>query len=298
MTRWTNEQNLPAPLVAAIENDDYESSGDISVTRLIKPPRIVQLEKRYAKDIVQDVSGAVWMLLGKAVHYVLERAGVNHTTEHKIEEEHVVEVMGWKLSGRLDAHNLTTGVLSDYKITSVWSFLKGAKPEWEAQLNVNAWLLRRHGHDVKRLEITAILRDWSVTRTYEPDYPQAAALTVEIPIWDDAKAEAYVKDRMAKHQAAVNVADDELPSCTAEERWEKPTTWAVQKPGAAKAWRVKDTEIEAKDLANQTKGMEVVQRPGESTRCRYYCSVLQFCQQGKWLVPPQDRTAKSAVGSA
>lgn len=291
MAKWTNKFNLPAPLASAISRDNYQKTGDISVTGVIKPPRMRVLEERHAGEITWDVADGIWILLGRAVHAVLEFAGADHS-DHAIEQELVVEVGGWRISGRPDVLSLQDGVLSDYKITSVWAFLHGNKPEWVRQLNVYRWLIWNVKQvEVKKLQIVAVLRDWSITRTYEPDYPEKAVAVVDVPLLEDTAE--WVRTRLRLHQDAEKLKDHELPLCTPEERWEKPTTWAVQKPDAAKAYRVKATEAEAKELAAATKGMIVVERPGESTRCQLYCGALPFCSQGKALVHPEDR--KEAV---
>ena len=49
----TNELGLPEALVAAVRNDPYDAGTcDISVTKLISPPRMVALEAEHGKEIV------------------------------------------------------------------------------------------------------------------------------------------------------------------------------------------------------------------------------------------------------
>src|SRR4051812_15200780 len=70
----TNDQNLAEPIYRAICNDQYKGGGDISITRLIAPPRIVALRKHYEGQIVEDAVDRVWSLLGQSVHLIIERA--------------------------------------------------------------------------------------------------------------------------------------------------------------------------------------------------------------------------------
>ena len=287
---FTNKLNLPEPLFQSIVRvmTKKERVADFSVTELIKPPQMLQLERRHDAEIRVDASDCIWLLLGQAVHAVLEFAGSKYTTEHHIEETLMMEADGVMISGTPDVHCIAADRLSDYKITSVWAFLKGEKPEWVKQLNIYAWMLRTSRNvKVESLEIVAILRDWSITRTYESDYPEKAVAVVPIERMDDLEIEEYVGQRVKRHKIAATQKDDTLPECTAEDRWEKPTTWAVQKPGAVKAWRVKATKEEADALAAESKKMEVVRRAGESTRCKFYCRAFPFCRQGKWLVTSQ-----------
>ncbi len=298
---FTNKLNLPEPLYQAIVRvmTKKERVADFSVTELIKPPQMLQLERRHDAEIKVDVSDCIWLLLGQAVHAVLEFAGSKHTTEHHIEETLVMEIDGVKISGTPDVHCIAADRLSDYKITSVWAFLKGEKPEWVKQLNVYAWMLRGLKNvKVESLEIVAILRDWSVTRTYEPDYPEKAVAVVPIERMTDEAIEEYAGERVKRHKIAAVQKDDGLPACTAEERWEKPTTYVVQKPGAKRAiaatkpgTKLPMTEEEASQEALKHPGSEVVCRQGTSVRCSLYCRAFPFCRQGKWLVPPQDRQA-------
>jgi len=79
------------------------------------------------------------------------------------------------------------------------------------------------------------------------------------------------------------------PPCTASERWEKQSTYAVMKKGRKSALRVLETEKDAFQWCadngyllegNGVKpGFSIEFRQGESTRCEKYCSVRDFCRQ-------------------
>jgi hypothetical protein len=45
--------------------------------------------------------------------------------------------------------------------------------------------------------------------------------------------DAYIRQRIALHSACdfAMETDGELPDCTPEEMWEKPTVWAIKKKG-------------------------------------------------------------------
>jgi hypothetical protein len=89
--------------------------GDISVTGLILPPRIRQLEIRHSDEIVEDVSEGIWRLIGSVGHKILERAD---TTNHLAEERLTARVAGWTVSGKADLLGPDM-VLDDYKFRSV-----------------------------------------------------------------------------------------------------------------------------------------------------------------------------------
>jgi len=275
----TNNYALPEPLVSAIKNDPYKKVGDISVTGLIRPPRMRVLEKRHDNEIVADASDFIWRLLGQSVHEVLARAD---TSNHLSEERLIETLEGWEVSGEpdlLDSH----GKLSDFKVTSVFAFLLGEKPEWTQQLNYYRWLYAKKGFSVTNLEITAILRDWSKSRSkLEPDYPKAASLTVPIKLSPMDEVESTLRQRVLLHKNAERLSDDDLPECSPEERWFRPPTFAVKKEGNKRAFRVFDDLVSAESLAKE-KGMIVEARPGQNVRCEDFCPVLQWCNQAKSL---------------
>ena len=277
MPQLTNKHRLPAPLVSALTADWYHQPGHISVTGLIKPPRIRQLELRYTDQIVEDVSDKIWMLLGSAVHGVLERA---ETVSCLQEERLAVDVAGWTITGQADLWE-EPGILSDYKITSVWAGINGPKTEWESQLNIYAHLYRVAWFPVEGLQVVAIYRDWQKNRAKQGNgYPQCAAGVLPVMVWPEVEVQEYIKERVTTHQAAESLPDIGLPYCTPEERWERPTTYAVMKKGRKSAVRVLGSRLEADEMAEEKgAGHYVEVRPGESVRCEGYCQVAPFCSQ-------------------
>ena len=111
-----------------------------------------------------------------------------------------------------------SGILTDWKMTSVWAVMNGGKEEWESQLNVYAHLLRRHGHGVGRLRVVAILRDWRTGESKRTkNYPPLPIVTREIPLWEPAKALAFIEERVRLHAEAKGA----LADCSDEERWKR-----------------------------------------------------------------------------
>lgn len=277
MPSLTNYYNLPESLVSALSANWHSQPDHISVTGLIQPPRIRQLMLRYEDQIEEDVSDKIWMLLGSAVHEVLERAD---TTTCLQEERLATEILGWTVTGKADLWE-EPGVVSDYKITSVWAGINGVKPEWKAQTNIYGYLYRQAGFPVTDLRIVCIYRDWSKNRAKQGNgYPPCAAGVLPVLVWSDQYVVAYLEERIALHQKAQHLGDRDLPMCTAEERWERLTTYAVMKKGRKSAVRVLDTQEEADQMvAEKGAGHWVEVRPGESVRCSQYCVVQHFCKQ-------------------
>lgn len=172
--------------------------------------------------------------------------------------------------------------LSDFKVTSTYSFQLGEKPDWERQLNILKYVFERNGHAIKKLEIVAILRDWSASKVGAGNYPNSPVVVVDVPIWTAAAAEAYITSRIALHQEAEGLPPQELPDCTPEERWERPTVYAVKKEGGKQAYRVFESRRGA-DVEAQKRMMIVEVRPGENVRCERFCRAKPWCEQYKKL---------------
>ena len=215
--QYTNKHDVPIEVIRAVQNDPYTKGEGVtlSVTQLIKSPRIVALAEQHDADISVDYRDEVFKLLGKAVHLALENANVGD--ENLIPERRLyAEIDGWRISGQTDTMSLKEKMLTDYKCTSVYA-VGSDKPEWEQQLNLYTWLWRKHGYKVERLRIMAILRDWRRSEADKKfDYPQSPVVCLEIPLWGFIKQTDFVQQRVAMHQAAMK---GELPECTDEDRW-------------------------------------------------------------------------------
>lgn len=275
---YTNHFNLPDAYVSAVTGDPYSrGSSDITVTELIAPPIQRILRREYDEDLYEDVSDRLWSLMGSAAHAVLDRATPSELTEMRL----YMDVLGWKLGGQFDNLNLADGVLSDYKMTSVYSLLFGEKPEWTKQLNVLAQLAIENGAEIRKLQIVVLARDWSSGKAFNPDYPKCPVQVVEIPLWLESERMLYIIDRMRLHQEEeqrfVEGGASALTVCSPEERWEKKPVFAVMKEGRKSAVKLHDTSDSAGlHVAELGAKHYVVERPGERTRCERYC-VLSKC---------------------
>ena len=272
MGKITNMHNLPAAIVAAVQNDPYDGGrGDISCTKLIDSPRVRVLSAKHHAEIKVDVSERVWSLLGQAVHTILERAGLRQ--EGVITEERMYgDAGGWRVSGQVDTLHLASQKLSDYKVTTVWK--KSGSDSWTRQLNVLRWLAHKNGHTINTLEVIGIFRDFRKSEALrDPSYPQSAIQTISVPLWTLEETEDYVRERVAIHQAASKGIDIQ---CTDEERWMSPSKFALMKDGAKRAVRVADRE---EDLGEAGEGYSIVERKGEAKRCAMYCDVSAWCTQ-------------------
>jgi hypothetical protein len=282
--KLTNKHNIPQTFVNVLERPTYSRGrAHISATQLINSPKIVALTQKFQDQLEQDVSDMVWSLFGSAVHGVLEHgADANHLIEERIN----TEVDGWTVSGAIDLQILNEdGTISirDYKVTSAWTAMNNKK-EWEQQLNIYAWLVESvKQREVKDVGVVAIIRDWSRRdAARNPDYPQAPVKEIPISLWSLEDRNVFIRERIADHSDCMFAmdTDSDLPDCTPEQMWEKPTTWALKKTGNVRAKSIYETEDAAQAALEEAgKEYEIEIRPGERTRCATFCSVSSFCDQ-------------------
>ena len=264
----TNLLGLPDAFVAAVKNDPYTGGGDISVTKLIDAPQRRVLYGKYKDFVVEDVSDRVWALMGQAVHTVLERAG----TSALVEERLFMEVNGWKLSGQFDRLHVADKTIQDWKVTTTYK--ADGDDSWTKQLNILRMLAIANGHDIERLQVVAIFRDWQRSKAERDDkYPKSNVKVIELPVWSNEQAMQYITERVSMHQAAVK---GEEVLCSDDERWYAGSTFALMKEGNKRATKVADTREE---LGEPAKGFFIEERKGGYRRCEGYCEVAPFCPQ-------------------
>lgn len=283
----TNKAGLPEALVNAVRNDSYNrGKSDISVTQLIDSPYIRFLRKQHREELEEDVADRIWSLMGQSIHTILERANLSGLVEQRLFVDIGTTERPLILSGQFD--HLENGILTDYKMTSVWAVIYG-KADWGRQLNVLAYMCRVKGMEVKKLQIVAILRDWSKSKVGKDDnYPNTQVVAIPIEMWTPERQEEYILERKNAHFYESN-------PCTDEERWAKPGKFAVMKKGRKSALRLLDSTDEAhkwvadnfpdsalailptspEKLPKDT--LYINQRPATYGRCESYCNVSKFC---------------------
>ena len=280
----TNKFKLPQFVVDALTHSDYtRGDSDISVTQLIDSPRIARLQREHADEQTKDAVDFVWSRFGTSVHTMFEESLKSTGSDVITEERLFTEDQGWKLSGAIDAQEVSDDgvIISDFKVTSAWSVIYG-KSSWNTQLNVYAYLVRKaKGQTVKKLQIVALLRDWVRSKAQQGgEYPTAPIVVLDIPMWSEAEQDAYVESQIKKHMEATNT-DQPLIFCTSEETWQKDTVYAVMKKGRKSAVKLYKTEAEAEERAEKEGSNHSVEvRKGEKTRCKGdWCGVSKWCDQ-------------------
>ena len=277
----TNNQNLPAPVVALLTRNYYtKGESQYSVTEIMSPPKIRRLREQYDSEIEVDVTSLLATQFGTFMHAKLEAKEI----EGYLNEERLFTLVdGVTISGAIDLQQTTPEgvVIIDYKFVKAYSVMMN-KIDWEIQLNIYKWLVETVKHTkVSGLKICAFVKDFAKFETSREGYPQAEAVMIDIPMWDSVRTETYVRNRLEAHRNAKVAHDfgEALPLCTDEERWAKESTYAVKREGRKTAIRVFKTIEEATELAEKEKGY-VETRKGEYTRCTgNYCGVAQWCDQ-------------------
>ena len=253
--KLTNKFDLPEPFVAAVSSDDYErGTAEYTATELIKPSRIVAYSRKYDADMSEDVSERVWRFQGQTKHVVLERIAKTNPNRYLVEERFQTTMpdTGAIISGKIDLFDkqMDSRTLYDWKETSVWKFMIGDTEEWECQANINLYLMRVNGWDVKKLVNIAILKDWKVREarfSRKPDYPKCAVHVMPLPLWSIGQAQDYINKRVEKHRAEAAVP----PVCNKKERWQRDAKFALMKRGAKRAIRLFENEDMAEAAAIQ-----------------------------------------------
>jgi len=275
----TNKTGLHPAIVEAVRNDPYDGGcTDFSATTLCKPPQMVALEREHAHEIEEDVTDMLWALMGQAMHSIIERADGDEET--LTEKRFFSVINGARISGQVDSHSMRDGVLSDFKLCSVWVGVFGIRDEWKQQLNILAQLLRNNGYPVNGLQVVTLYRDYSLTESRRRhDYPQEQMQVHPVEMWSESLCQAWITQRVAMMQLAVE--DGKYEPCTDEEIWLRDAKLAVMKTGRKTAIKLynPNQEDEAYRHASETPGGWVEHRRGTAVRCADYCRCAPFCQQ-------------------
>lgn len=278
----TNINSLPQQLVSAVTNNHTYTPKQYSVTALLKGPCQAILERRHDDEIEQDVSDMIWMIFGSSVHKIIEQA---QETINQIKETKMVIDLpnGYRLSGIQDLYDDATGTVTDWKTASVNKVLYNDWNDYRKQTLIYCWMLRQIGFNARRGEIVAMLKDHSKTKSLQGgNYPKQSVYKIA---WDFTEQEfsdieKWIYERFDEIKRCEQLPDDELPTCTPEERWHKEDTYAVMKKGRKTAVRVFKTEGDAQAYidSNMLDDKHYIdKRDGADNRCDNYCNVNKWC---------------------
>jgi len=315
--KYTNKANVSLPLAVWLMHDDYDYDDRpnvISATSLLKPIRALVLKYQY-NDINKevDITDLVSARMGSAIHAIAEEAWLERGNISKalkamgtsnldkifiinpdkpvkdsevavyVEQRHETTVGDYIISGKYDL--VLDGTLSDYKSTSVWTYIYDSNAmKYTQQGSIYKWLAPDRITDNK-VSIQFIFTDWSAANAArDSKYPQSRVLTRDYPLWSTDRTENYIKDKLQDVTSLLDKPQEQLPQCTSEELWESATKYKYFKnPDAQRATKNFDTLDEA-NIRLATEGVGTIKTvPGEAKACRY-CEVVEVCDQAQSLI--------------
>ena len=282
----TNKLNMPDAFVKAIQNSRHNADKCLSATTLLKGTKEIILTDRHFDEITIDASDEVWAVFGTAVHSILE-----HQEDDAFKEESFsVDVLDYKVTGKVDRYDMKHETIEDWKTASVWKVIFQDFEDWKRQGLIYAWLLKQSGLNVRHIRFVALLKDFSKSEAKKKaDYPQSPVYIYEFdPTPEDMTSiEVYIKDKVFDVSQNVEKADDDIPECSPDQRWATPTKWAVMKEGRKTAVKVCETQEEAEkfidDLEKEKDKHFVEERKGQDKKCYDYCTCCEFCSYYKSL---------------
>lgn len=313
---YTNNHNIPLPLAVFLATDHYDYvPNTISTTSLLKPIRqLILADRLYSKDNVVDLSDMVSSRMGTAIHTAIEQAWLNPTKALKtlgyddsiierikinptavnkddipvyMEKRSFKEVSNYTVSGKFDF--VAEGKVQDFKSTSVYGYMNQSNADkyiWQG--SIYRWL----NQDIitkDEMIIHYIFTDWSKTESLKnPAYPKARVLSQKYPLNDLVKTEQFIKDKLAMYDEYKTKDEKDIPLCTDEELWRKPTVWKYYKnPNSVKSTKNFDNPSQAYAL-QQTNGCGVVKEvKGQVSACKY-CPAFMLCTQKDVLISNGD----------
>jgi hypothetical protein len=274
----TNRYNLPEVLYQSIASIEHERHGDFSITELQKSPRELQLLHRNDNNIEVDISSRVFTFLGTAVHSFVAQ----HVSDDYIKEQtFVADVGAYRVFGTPDIVDTGNNLLWDWKLTSTYKANED-NPDWNAQLQGYAWLLRQNEIDIYGGRIIVVMRDWSDGAARNGKGPEIPFKVHEIEMLANEDQDRYIYDKVSMHVDALDLPESELPPCADEQRWKAPDQYKWVADGAARAFKIETSEEALRNYIESAKPRPesyILHIPGEYRYCNRYCLAAPFCSQ-------------------
>jgi len=313
MIKYNNPTNIHPLLAAMLAYDDYDYNNNknvISTTSLMKPTRMLALERTHMdSDKVIDLEACIPSVMGSAMHKLLEVSLEDIKDEiwdmfhidkkdivisREIREERVIPGTDLKLSGKYDVlykYKDEPARLADLKTMSVWGTMLSDKEktlEYTTQMSIYRWL----NQDIEIGDIGEILywyTDWSKTSALrDRRYPQSRVGHKEIALWSLEYTEGYIVDNIKDLVLAletIELTGEPGVACSPVELWQSDPKFKYYKPGKqgrisyTRATKVCDSLEEAQAVMRSAGGVgDIKEFPAEVKRCKY-CSVTEYCTQ-------------------
>lgn len=314
MKKLTNNKNIPLVLAVWLGDDNYAYDSRpnvISVTTLLKSTRQIILSRRLPADTAntQDVSERIATALGQALH-----AGVEHTWLNNAPK--ILEALGfpsaainkilinpepaqikpdsiciyfekrserqlgkWIVSGQFDIS--FKGIPHDVKSTSVDTYLTGRMTDkYISQMSYYRWL----NQEIITADygiILYIFKDFVPKFAGSKNYPPAQLHPQQLDLLPIPATEMQIATKLDTLDFFWNDPEPELPLCTSDELWQKPSQWKVYKNTSSKKAMqggIFTDPHSANAFAATKSGSIVKEIPGKPVAC-LYCNCRSLCSQ-------------------
>lgn len=317
MSKFTNTHGIALPVAVWLADETYDHvtgvENYISATTLLRPVRATVLAKRIKPEDMPptDISRLVASSMGTAIHDSIERAWVERSRENlfklgypdwvidrikinpdpaTVDPEHDIPVYFEKrtikqigkhhVGGKFD--NVAEGKVRDFKSTSVFVYTKGVKDD---DYSLQGSIYRYLNPDIiteDTMEVHFILTDWSRAQaTQNPDYPQTACPSRNVPLKSIPETEQWIKGRLDLIETCMDLPQDELPRCTDKELWRGASTYKYYKnpEKMTRATKNFDTFAEANLRLAEDGYVGVVREVKAPVVACNYCPAFSACKQ-------------------
>ena len=311
----TNSGNISLPMAIWLASDDYDfdpSCNKVSATGLLKSVKQIILggrvqELNLAGD--SDLQDAVASSIGTAIHDAVEKAVLNNREEaliamgvpprardrvrvnpaiidpgfHNISMEQRVEkeFMGFTISGKYDI--VENGRVKDIKSTSCYTYIYDTNSvKYAQQGSIYRWLNPTLITD-DYMDVEYVFLDWKAMSVKDKNYPPLRVLSKTVPLMSIQRTEMFIADKIDSLVAHQDSPEADMPECSREELWQKPTTFAYyKKPDAKRATKVgTESELTTRLIDDGSVGV-IRRRPGKAKHCAY-CPAKPICAQAERL---------------
>ena len=271
MIKYVNDVGITQAFYEGLTHDDYDHPQGWSPSSLNAPPHQQKLLKEAlsSPQILNKLSveRKIHLFLGQALHSYFEKSPYVFT-----EKRMFIDIDGERVSAKFDLYDPRDKSIQDFKVVGKNSAYDNdkvtVKPEYEAQLNINAYIFRQHDLPVKALYINYVFKDFMYRDRMSKNGPKHHVESVKVDMWEDSKVRDYIIGRINYHK---NWSGEH---CTFDERWAKQGKYALMKEGGKKAVKLYDID---QPMPTAKAGQYYEFRPGSDGRCENYCDVNSLC---------------------
>jgi len=298
--------------------DDYDLGprpNVISATGLLKPLKCIVLSHRIQAANLEadtDLLDLVASRMGTAIHTAVESAWLNNLEQaltamglpkrgrdmvrvnpelpvdpeyHNVHIELRIEreIDGYIISGQFDF--VENGRVKDIKSTSVYAWIFNSSDDKFAwQGSIYKWLNPKLITDDK-MDIEFLFTDWKAMEAVrDKAYPNNRIMTRTLTLKSSEEVESFIRNKLQQLKTYKDESESEIPRCTSEELWQKPTTYAYYKKidgvRATKLYEAHEHQNAMDRMALDGSTGRIDTRPGKVKFCAY-CPARPICQQAE-----------------